>query len=143
MKKIVLLFIILLSFSECKKDEIPDKSNALILLQHKWTPTLIRIYFPNGDSFKLMPEISRTFTQDGKFKIEYYTTTSTTTIIKEETIATYCLLPDDSTLLFYYINNGIQNEKADTSFIRCLTKKLLVYYSVENNFVFCLDSMKR
>lgn len=143
MIRILLLFIIILSFSGCKKDEIPDKSNALILLQHKWTPTLTRIYFPNGENYKLVPFLSRTFTQDGKLKVEYYTTTSTATIIKEETIATYCLLPDDSTLLFYFINNNVQSTKADTSYITCLTNNMVVYYSIENNFKYSLDSMKR
>ncbi|MGE0076314.1 MAG: hypothetical protein AB7S48_00490 [Bacteroidales bacterium] len=143
MKKILVLTVFFFLFLGCQKDEMPDKSQALKLLQHKWSPTLIRVYFPNGDSFKLIPEISRTFTQDGKFEIEYYTTTSTAIIIKKETIAKYCLLPDDSTLLFYYINNGVRNEKADTSYITSLTDSLLVYYGVENNFIYCLDSLKR
>ncbi|MGE0076315.1 MAG: hypothetical protein AB7S48_00495 [Bacteroidales bacterium] len=143
MKKILALVIFFFLCLGCKKDEIPDKSQALELLQHKWTPTLTRLYFPNGENFKLIPFISRTFTTNGKVKVEYYTTTSTAIIIKEETVAKYCLLPDDSTLLFYSINDGIQSVQADTSYIASLTDSLLVYYSIDNNFRYCLDSLKR
>jgi len=136
-------FIIVLFFLGCKKDETDNKSYALKLLQNRWTPTSCRIYFPNGDSYKLIPAISKTFTSNGKLKVENYITTSTATIIEEEVIASYNLLPDDTTIIFYYVNNGIQNINADTSFISSLTDDLLVYYYKKNSMLSILDSLKR
>ena len=140
---LISFFIIVLFFFGCRKDETTDISHTLRLLRNKWTPTSCRIYFPNGECFKLIPDISRTFTSDDKYKIESYTTTSTGTIIIEETIATYQLLQDDSTLLFYNKVDGVLSEKADTFFISSLTNNLLVYYSKKNNAMNSLDSLKR
>jgi len=138
----ILILVIASSFNSCKKEDISNTS-TLFYLQNKWTPISFRIYFPDGSNYKLIPPISQSFTLDGNLLVENYVTTNSGTIIQEEIIAAYKLLPDDSTLLFYSVINGVQNKNADTSFISKISDELLVYYSLKDNIINSVDSLKR
>jgi hypothetical protein len=138
--QIVFLFTILLVLlSSCKKEEVTNKSYALILLQNKWTPISSRIFLPNGSNYKLIPPISESFTSDGKVILSNYVYDKIENIIEG-----YQLLPDDSTLIFSQIVNGVyQVTVGDTSTISTLTDHLLVIYSKDHNVINFIDSLKR
>ncbi len=130
--------MILVGFG-CKKEEITNKSDKLILLQNKWTPISSRIFFPNGSNYKLIPPISESFTSDGKVIISNYVYNYI-----EDLTEGYQLLPDDSTLIFSQLINGIYQVTAgDTATISTLTNHLLVFYSKTNNIISFIDSLKR
>ena len=125
----------------CKKDNVPDKSAKLILLQNEWTPISSWIFLPSGNKYQLLPFLSVNFTSDFKENDYYYVATPTLKI--EYSTSVYQLLPDDSTLLFYPIINGVQSAKSDTSIIKILTNHLLVYNSINKKFIWGTDSLKR
>ncbi len=129
--------MILVGFG-CKKEEITNKSEKLILLQNKWTPISSRIFFPNGSNYKLITPVSESFTSDGKVIISNYDN------YIEYLTEGYQLLPDDSTLIFSQLINGIYQVTAgDTATISTLTNHLLVFYSKTNNIISFIDSLKR
>ena len=136
---IFLIIIVFVFFSACKKEEVIIKSNALTLLQNKWTPVSSRIFFPDGSNYKLIPPVSVSFNSDGKLILSDYVNSKI-----ENLIEGYQLLPDDSTLIFSQLVNGLYQVTAgDTSTIRTLTNHMLVFYSKDHNIISFIDSLKR
>jgi hypothetical protein len=146
MKTIIpFIFLAFCTFS-CKKDTQQYISPTLALLQNTWTPTSTRVFFPNGQQFKLIPFTTVTFYSNGTV-ISMFDDHSSQI---DYTTEGYNLLSDDSTLIYSQLVNGKYIvEEGDTSVVKTLTNHLLVInhliviYHKNNSFIYIIDSLKR
>jgi hypothetical protein len=136
LKTAVAFSILVIFVAGCKKTNDTPVSPSLKILQNYWTYISTRIYFPDGNSYKLLGDF-KDFRKDGySINISYGLSGR-----PQNDTATYKLLYD-SLIEFREIVNGIQNPP-DTAFIRTINDTLLVFDYRSNGIIIALDSLKK